>query len=191
MIDNEEEDWIIKGECITILHQAINAFYVAHELHGISKTAYISNRNIFFNTFLHTINKPLHAQLHEGSKKLLDLLHSWNLKGFEVPKDGNCLFMSVAYSLLHRITHGDKLLLQRLVTLGIETDQLNATSLQQLLRELMVKEWMANIEYYQPFAVGTDLLSEAGTYLISGQFAGTLGDLMVTTLSNLLNCPIA
>ena len=104
--------------------------------------------------------------------------------------DGNCLFRAVACHLLHQISNGDSGIVPILSALGAETANLNESYLQQFLRTIMVKEWISNTECYQPFAT-VNLMSEAESFLNSGQFGGELGDLMVVTLSNILNYPIA
>ena len=55
------------------------------------------------------------------------------------------------------------------------------------LRLLVVQEWLGyNADYYQGFFT-TDIAAHAHQYLSSGVFSGTLGDLMVFTLSNILH----
>ena len=53
----------------------------------------------------------------------------------------------------------------------------------------MVEEWTNNIEYYQGFLTD-DLNDIAQHFLDSSQFSGNAGDLMVLTISNILQMPI-
>ena len=51
------------------------------------------------------------------------LLNSWNLKRVQVG-DGNCLFVAVGHSLLHRISNGDQAILNILSSLGANKEQI-------------------------------------------------------------------
>ena len=111
------------------------------------------------------------------------LLNSWNLKRVAVPGDGNCLFTSIAFSL---IQSGDTLTTECLLALGVPVDHTQDLNyIQKLLRVKMVEEWNANHEHHQGF-ITTDITTLAHEYFQSDQFSGCAGDLMVLTLAN--NC---
>ena len=118
------------------------------------------------------------------------LLASWNLQRVTIPGDGNCLFTSVAFSLVQRIQGGDTVTRDRLLTLGVPEAHIKDVSyIGKLLRVRMVDEWNANHDYYQGF-VTSDITTLADDYLQSGCFSGNVGDLMVLTISNVLLMPI-
>ena len=104
--------------------------------------------------------------------------------------DGNYLFTSVAANVILQINSGNVFIEQVLIDLGIARDNFdNITNLQHSLRQLTVREWMGNLEFYQSF-VTVDLSSICEQYFESGQFGGELGDLIVVTLANVLQHPI-
>lgn len=108
-----------------------------------------------------------------------NLLNSWNFDQVKVVGDGNCLFTSVAANVISQINLGNEFIKQVLLNLGITTDNLdNITILQHALRQLTVREWMSNLDFYQSF-VTVDLASTCEQYSASGEFGGELGDLMV------------
>lgn len=125
----------------------------------------------------------MHCQ-HE--KQLSDVLNSWNFQRIEMEGDGNCLFLAIAWNLMLRIQACDHNVISMLSSLGVDTNNVNISSLRDFLRKILVSQWMSNPEYYQSF-VTIDILSEAHILLQSGHFEGELGDLMVLTL---LNIPI-
>ena len=110
-----------------------------------------------------------------------------------MPGDGNCLFTAVAHNLVDRVKNNDEAVLCSLRRLGVlptTKNELEVFSLAKLLRLLVVQEWLGdNAEYYQGF-VTTDIGTHAHEYLNSGEFGGDLGDLMVLTLSNILQMPV-
>lgn len=124
------------------------------------------------------------------SSKIDSLLMSWNLKRVVVPGDGNCLFTSVAFSLVQRAQKGDTFTSEYLLALGVPADYIHDVDyIQKLLRVRMVEEWNANQEYYQGF-IAVDITTLTQEYLQSEHFAGCVGDLMVLTLANVLQMPI-
>ena len=118
------------------------------------------------------------------------LLTSWNLKRVPIPGDGNCLFRSVAFSLVQRIQGGDLFITEHLQALGVPESHIQDVHyLSNLLRVRMVEEWNVNHDDYQGF-VTVDITTVTHEYLQSGHFSGNVGDLMVQTLANILQMPI-
>lgn len=103
----------------------------------------------------------------------------------ELEGNGNCLFSAIACNLMMRIQACDDTVISMLSSLGVDTNNVNISSLREFLRKIMVSQWMSNSEYYQSF-VTTDILSESHFFCK----VSTLGDLMVLTLANALNLPI-
>ena len=121
-----------------------------------------------------------------GSENLQTVLTAWNFQRIPVPGDGNCLFTSLASAILHRIRNGDTLLITILKNIIKDIDSCYVSTLAERLRQ-----WMGeNYELYQSF-VTVDLREEGQEFMQSGQFTGEVGDLMVFTLSNILQSPIA
>ena len=95
-------------EALCILKLAVSAFYVSITLQKMSKTADFCSKNIFFISFIAMLEGWCNSQQGEvDSSKIDSLLMSWNLKRVVVPGDGNCLFTSVAFSLVQRAQKGD------------------------------------------------------------------------------------
>ena len=108
-------------EAVTVLKQAVSAFYVSVTLEKMSKTANVDNRNIFFTTFMAMVEGlcSSHKSDTQGDQ-MESLLSSWNLQRVTIPGDGNCLFTSVAFSLVQRIQGGDTVTRDRLLTLQVQ-----------------------------------------------------------------------
>ena len=190
---NEDSDTLemTPEDASTILKQAISLFYVSLAMQKLTKTADFRSRNVFFFSFLAVIQGACSKhQTSEQSAQIDNLLASWNMKRITVPGDGNCLFTSIALGLIQRVQTGDESAIECLHTLGVSDENLQDVNyIQKLLRIRMVEEWNNNQEYYQGFII-TDISTLTHEYLESGQFAGCLGDLMVLTLSNVLQTPI-
>ena len=154
----------------------------------MSKTADFNTRNIFFTSFMAIVEGWCNSHQSEfQSIQMERLLTSWNV---EIPGDGNCLFTSVAFSLVQRIQGGDQSTRERLHALGVhEVHIQDINYIRDLLRVRMVEEWNANHDDYQGF-ISTDITTLTHEYLQSDQFSGSLGDLMVQTLANILQIPI-
>ena len=179
--------YISSEEAFHILQQAVSAFYVAKELKALSTTAHINTGNLFFVSFMATIEKSMKGNRDGPLDKILS---SWNFRRVTVPGDGNCLFTSVTLAMMHRIQNGDSVFINALLAIGLPNSELRNTAfICQFLRNRMVKEWLDNRSFYQGF-VTDDILAAADYYQQSGTFSGDLGDLMVLTLANVLQIPI-
>ena len=198
-VDSEEEEVshdtanleFSSQEAVYILMQAVSAFYVSMTLQGMSKTADFNSRNIFFTSFMAMVEGWCNSHQSEiESSQIENMLSSWNLQKVNIPGDGNCLFTSVAFSLVQRIQSGDAYIIERLRDIGIhEIDMQDTNHIQKFLRIRMVEEWNTNQEYYQGFLT-VDITTITHEFLQSGHFSGCLGDLMVLTLANILQIPI-
>lgn len=123
--------------------------------------------------------------------QLDNVLVSWNFQRVPVAPDGNCLFYAVALNILQQISTGNHHLQSTLMGLGLSISELNNTKcIAKLIREAVVSEWTGiNCEYYQRF-VSVNIMSEAPRYLASGEFSGSLGDLVILAIANILRVPI-
>ncbi len=179
-------------DALSVLKQAVSSFYVSQTLQQMGKSADFDGRNIFFTSFLAMIEGLCNGKQSEvGSGHSMEsLLMSWNLKRVPAPGDGNCLFTSVAFSLVQNMQGGQTCIIERLLSLGIPQDHIQDVNyIQQLLRVRMAEEWNANQEQYQGF-ITEDISTLTHEYLQSGHYSGCAGDLMVLTLANILQMPI-
>ena len=179
-------------EALSVLERAICSFFVTNKLKSLSKTAFIRGTDIFFISFLATVEGLPKADksFEVASQHLNNVLQSWNFEIVTVEGDGNCLFSALSLAIIQRLQSSDSALSQILLALGLPLERMNdVASIAQLLRECMVKKWLENSDSYQGFTT-TDIQQVAHTYLSHGEFAGDLGDLMVLTLANILNTPI-
>ena len=130
------------------------------------------------------------------SKRLANVLESYQLDTIDIAKDGDCLFSSVATYIKQICTSPITLpesLLDHLQIIGISGNQITSgITLVPYLRELLVHEWLANQCEYQPFFDGVihDFEAESIKYLQCGVFSSNLGDAMLLGLSNVLRIPI-
>ena len=165
---------ITNDEALSILQQAVSAFYVSLHLQAMSKTAYINDRDVFFMSFMALMEGYCSSSKSSGQVhgNLEGVLRSWNFQLVPVPGDGNCLFTAVSLGLIHCIQGGDNLVVERLTALGIPTANLQDMHyIQRELRERMVKEWLEKSSFYQGF-VTTNITTVAHNFLQSGTFSG-------------------
>ena len=74
-------------EALSVLQQATCSFYVAKKLEGLSDTAYINSKDVFFISFLAAIEGlPKEATSHSPAAQLESVLSSWNFQslGMEI-----------------------------------------------------------------------------------------------------------
>ena len=175
-------------EAVSILKEAVSAYFVSKTIQKMSKTADFSGRNIFFTSFMAMIQGVCNRhQSKIESNPMESLLTSWNLKRVPIPGNGNCLFRSVAFSLVQRIQGGDLFIAEHLQALGVPESHIQDVHyLSNLLRVRMVEEWNVNHDDYQGF-VTVDITTVTHEYLQSGHFSVNVGDLMV---ANILQMPI-
>ena len=79
-VDNlqEYEEEFTAEDGLTLLKQAVSSFYVCKALQEMSKTADFSGTNIFFTTFMATVERL--CDMHVNTNNLDSLLESWNLR---------------------------------------------------------------------------------------------------------------
>ena len=178
-------------EAIYILSQAVSAYFVTAALTSLATTADFTAVNTFFLSSMYlTQALTSSGNTHFNNEQIQALLASWNLKTVPSLGDGNCLFRSVAFGLIHQMQQGDDAIKQHMISLGIPEEYLNDIEyIQRLLRTKMVEEWEKNIDHYQGY-ITQDLGTVTQQYLQDGEFAGDGGDLMVLTLANVLSMPI-
>ncbi len=110
----------------------------------------------------------------------------------EVPRDGDCLFYSVALHLqrmLHKQGSFEPELMDYIHSLGFNSG-MNVDEMVVLLRRLLVDEWLTQRNrYISFFGTELDFEQEAITYERRGVFSTELGDSVVLGLSNVLHLP--
>lgn len=117
-------------------------------------------------------------------------LKSWKFSRLEVPRDGNCLFHSVARNLIFQLESGNADLRNILDGLGIHSHQ-PLIEIASDLRRGVVKEWIGeHSKDYQQFMTEGQLLTQAEQFLQDGVYSLDIGDLAITALSNMLQSPI-
>lgn len=126
------------------------------------------------------------SRQRSGDPKLDEVFSSWNFRRVEVLGDGNCLFTSLAHSLVIRVNSGEQAIITQLLAIGIpEQHMCDIAYIRRHLRVRMVQEWNNHIDYYQRF-ITEDLALISHSFLDNSQFSGSAGDLMVLTLANVL-----
>ena len=182
---------LTEDEALSILSQAISAYYVTISIKNLTTTADFTASNAFFLSSLRILESGISGDNRNFDNKQLELLlTSWNLRRVSSLGNGDCLFSSVAYCLIHRMEQGDTAIKQQMMKIGVPEVHLNDLEyIQRLLRTRMVEEWQQNVDNYQGYII-QDLGVVSRQYLQDGQFAGDAGDLMVLTLANVLSMPI-
>ena len=102
-----------------------------------------------------------------------------------VTGDGNCCFAAVALALKYLYQKGDVAVIEELRQILPSIESSHVEELSSHLRQICVKEWMDNKNFYQPF-ICASIEDEACKFLQSGYFHGELGNTMVNALSNAL-----
>ena len=180
-------------DAMAILLQALSWYTVHSTMSKCTSTATMQCTDMPFtkekfgfscSTNLDTGGKEAHAQ------RLSDVLTSWNFRKVEVPGDGNCLFTAVALHLQSVSEVPESPLNSIMERLGINRSD-SIHRIVELLRQAVVAEWLGEYSHeYTSFLAPAQLEREAERFLLSGEFSGDLGDLVVTALSNVLHSPI-
>ena len=138
---------ISKEDALLILQKSITHYYITQHLSKLSKSVSLEQRNILFLSILAMIQHSCENH-HTESTNLESVLSSWNFRKVDVPGDGNCLFTSVALSILERIQNHDQVIIDIMTKLGLSVSDLDIQSLSTFLRELVVREWLGdNADY--------------------------------------------
>ena len=107
------------------------------------------------------------SQANTDTTHMEHLLSSWNVRRVHVQGDGNCLFTSIAHSLVQRVKDGDHATTERLHLIGVPLYHFQDVNyIQRLLRIRMVEEWNDHLEYYQGF-ITADISTLTHEYLQS------------------------
>ena len=101
--DNDLE--VTEDEAFSILSQAIAAYSVTKSLKSLTTTAdFISSTTFFLSSFCLTQGITTCGTNTKVDDEQMDpLLASWNLVRVPSLRNGDCLFRSVAYGLIHRM----------------------------------------------------------------------------------------
>jgi len=130
---------------------------------------------------------PPEKALAEHEERLKNALTSWNFRSVSTPGDGNCLFHSVVFALQQQLQQQNDSISRVLSPLGINLTSQSTADVIAALRKAVVDEWLGhNSKEYQSFLTYGQLETEACHFLNSGEFAGEMGDLVITALSNVL-----
>lgn len=162
LLENIHNDgiYLTEDEVISILMQAISAYFVNTSLKSLSTTANFVASNAFFLSSL-CISQGLTsvANTKNNNEQLEPLLASWGMLRVPSLRNGDCLFRSIAYSLIYRMQRGDLCIQQCMARIGVPTEHMqNLDYIQRLLRMKMVQEWEENIDNYQGYISETSIL---------------------------------
>ena len=129
-----------------ILMQSLSWFFIHKSIQGVSETAHIFLDQIPFMTSTSSdLSNSIMDMTQEGRLGTLDnLLKSWNLERHEIPKDGNCLFSSVAFNLQAQIKRGNTDLKAILDGLNINIKD-SLSQVASNLRVCVVEEWIGQV----------------------------------------------
>lgn len=193
---NECDEFIHVYTLKKILMQSISWYFTHKFIQDMSETAQIRIDQIPFmisaTSDLSSSIMGITQEEEDTGEKIIDnLLKSWNLKRQEMPRDGNCLFYSVAYNLKTQVERGNTDLNSILDVLQIDAIHSTLSQIASTLRECVVKEWLGeNSTFYHGFITKDQLQTEALEFLKDGAFTMDVGDLAVTALCNLLHTPL-
>ena len=127
------------------------AFYISEILKKQGKTADFNCRSMFFGSFLPLIEGLGEKNVDVSDERVSHVVSSWTMQKVEVPKDGNCLFRSIALGLAKRMKV-DTIISQHLLHLGVPSTKLTDSEyLQHFLPLMMVEEWNTKQDLYQGF----------------------------------------
>ena len=156
-------------ETLSVLQQATCSFYVAKSLEGISDTAYINRKDVFFISFIAAIEGlPKEATSPSPAAQLESVLSS---KRVPVPGDGNSLFTSVSLALLQHLQSKD----ERLSALRLPMEQMHDMT-------VWLRKALTILSTILKGFVTTNITVVAYQYQTSGQFTGDLGEMFFICL---------
>lgn len=197
--DGLENDNIVIPEEVSIkdtvdmLLRAIGWYAVYNTMSKYTSTAVIQCTDVPFMkaNFGTWINNNNNKEQSENLKRLTNVLQSWNFVRVEVPGDGNCLFTSVAITIISMCQQHQSPLVDILQELGIDPHCDSVETIVKALRRAVVNEWTGDHSHeYADFLSHTQLEQQGQLFLQSGEFSGELGDLVIAALSNILHSPI-
>ena len=146
--------------------------------------------------FKETLGNQIRQEEENGNEaiktRLEGLAGRFGMQIVPMSRDGNCLFASVGFSIMQRLSSTLSTVRQQYVNLGIQsTSTLECNS--QTLRRLMTNEMKNNRNRYLPFLENVndrDYDDLVTTFEQPGEFAGNIGDLMVKAITNVLKIPL-
>ena len=135
------------------------------------------------------VNKtPSTTEQHQ--KRLLDMVESWGFQLHPVEGDGDCFFPAIAFAICCQRQGIQRRKPHLLVNHGIHNN-MDIGNIVMKIRQLVVDEWLSNVDEYQKFLDGEHLVTEeAPKFLKQGYFFGPMGNTMVLAVSNALGVPI-
>ena len=148
---------------------------------------------MFVESSLTLLNNDLQSKKQPVA--LDNVLTNYNMVRVNIPPNGDCFFLSVAYALLNDIIPNQNIpsdAHKHLDTIGlIKETSYDANKMSSTLRILLVREWMNNPDQYKPFLDGQiEFETEASLFLNGGHFASQLGNSMPLAMANVLKIPI-
>ena len=195
--DQSEHQQVSVAALKKILMQALAWFFLHKSMTAMSDTAQIrldlipfmlSTSGDLFNSIMFMPSDEENYKAHE--ERLDQLLKSWQFMRFEVPRDGNCLFYSVAYNLKMQFERGNSELEQIVTNVGINLRE-SLANIASALRKSVVEEWLGgHSECYQAFLSENQLISQAQEFSKDGAYSLDVGDLAIAALSNMLHTPV-
>ena len=154
-LNNEVADIICIEEVVRILETAVHLYNSTKSMSEKCGSSSVMNYRFLplmssvSSIFFSTVEMPADI----ASTELDNLIASWNMKRVSVVGDGNCCFVSVAHGLISTKFAIPLQVIHTRLTLN--------TTLSLELREITVREWQDNTEYYSGFLADCDILSEA------------------------------
>lgn len=194
-IDLSEEvlELISVSDLVVLLQNAINLTHITDLMGKKTASSPLLDPLLFpfmssvSNIIFHGHRSTTESSLLKHQERLDQITKAWKFKIHPILGDGNCFFSAVAFSLIIKeqefIQHDPNFFFAN----SLETN--DQKKLGMKLRELIVKEWKNNVNYYQDF-VQCNVDEEADKFLQSGVYCGELGDTMVLALANALQVSI-
>lgn len=138
-LEEQDLDDITMKDVIDILLRAIGWYAVHNTMSKYTSTAAIQCTFVQanFGYYLASLSTSEHSECDEHSKRLNNVLKSWNFVRVEVPGDGNCLFTSVAITVISLCQQYQSPLAAILHNLGIDPCHDSVSMIAKALRREM------------------------------------------------------
>ena len=146
----------------SIMHHALSLLHAEEVLNSLSDTHSKVCRRFSFN--IKDVEREEFSA--DDIKRLKTVLASFSMQLVNVPRDGDCLFFSIALHVQHILSEmgPNTELVQHLHSHNINSHSCSV----QLLRNLLVDEWIMNKQDYQPFFQSDSLIkmpNSTGTWV--------------------------
>jgi hypothetical protein len=186
---SEFTDLLTQANNLFILREGIQSF--GNRLTVNTSHIHLMNLNALFSFGSLTSDN---LEVTEANNRLNNVIKGYGFEKIDVSPDGDCLFASILFQI-QQVISSDKEYLSYLLSLGLgpfDTQAKDSKIQITLLRELMVKEWLANRQEYEGYITGneTEYVDIVIKYKQSGVYDGEFGNLMVLSLSNALKVNI-